>query len=261
MIPLAMLVALLQGCATSLEIRKSAAAEGSAAASEGLALRFQSSSIAREGNDAPLSPGDLQPGDIILTSAPTLWSVGIRLMTWAPVSHAALYVGDGRVVEAVRSGVRVRRVEELLEEQSLALVLRYPELSPEQTLNISDYALQQAGAQYNSVGVALNAPFSVARRACELPLVPSAVRDACIRSIGALNYFAASEGQLFCSQLVMQAYRHARVRITGADPRLISPADILHMREGDVPSVRVRKQLRYVGHLKYPAETIAALQQ
>jgi hypothetical protein len=50
---------------------------------------------------------------------------------------------------------------------------------------------------------------------------------------------------------VLQSFRQAGVPITDADPRLISPADILHMREGDVPSVRVRRPLHFVGHLKY----------
>ena len=39
----------------------------------------------------------------------------------------------------------------------------------------------------------------------------------------------------------------------------VSPADLLHMREGDVPSVAVSRPLRYVGHLKYnPPPTITA---
>ena len=74
-----------------------------------------------------------------------------------------------------------------------------------------------------------------------------------------LSYAAATESQVFCSQLVMQAYQHAGVHVTDADARLITPADILHMREGDVPSVRVRKQLRYVGYLRYEPTTLAAL--
>ena len=72
---------------------------------------------------------------------------------------------------------------------------------------------------------------------------------------------AASESRLFCSQLVLQAYRHAEVPMTDADPRLISPADILHMREGDVSSVRIHRELRYAGHLKYPSAMIVALQR
>jgi len=50
--------------------------------------------------------------------------------------------------------------------------------------------------------------------------------------------------------------------VTHADPRLISPADILHMREGDVPSVNIARPLRYVGHLKSPrpATTLVSLE-
>ncbi len=36
-----------------------------------------------------------------------------------------------------------------------------------------------------------------------------------------------------------------------ADPRWVSPADPLHMREGDVAAIAAARPLRYVGHLKY----------
>ena len=86
------------------------------------------------------------------------------------------------------------------------------------------------------------------------------MRDACLRSVGVLSYVAATESQLFCSQLVMQAYQHAGAPITNADARLISPADILHMREGDVSSVSIARPLRYVGQLQSarPIATLAA---
>lgn len=257
-ISLMSLIALLQACATQFETRAAAGLDDPGTASVHEALLFQSSSIAPKSGDALLPPEGLQPGDIILTSGPSLVSASIQLMTLAPVSHAAIYVRDGKVVEAVGSGVRVRLLDELVAEETVALVLRYPELSAEQARNISDYALKKAGTGFNFLGVTLHMPFSVKRRVCELPLVPSAVRDACLRSIGVIHYLAVSESQLFCSQLVLQAYRNAGVPITDADPRLISPADILHMREGDVPSVRIHKQLRYVGHLKYQPVAVAA---
>ena len=252
-IALAMLMTLLQGCATHFEL------QGSDAGSAGPRLRFQTSSVAPQGDEAAVAQDVLEPGDIILTSAPTLRSVGIRLFTLSSVSHAALYVGDGRIVEALGSGVHERPLDELLLEENVALVLRYPGLTRDQQLEIMDYALQKTGAGFSFVGATLHVPFSVARRVCELPLVPAVVRDACLRAFGVLNYVAATESQLFCSQLVMQAYQRAGVQITDADARLISPADILHMREGDVPSVKVHKQLRYVGYLRYEPTTLAAL--
>lgn len=237
----ALLVA--QGCATQLDG----------------ALRFQHSSIEPEAGEAFVPPADLRPGDIILTSQPTLRSAGIQLMTFAPVSHAAVYVGNGQVVEAVGSGVRVRTLEELMEEEGVALALRHPELSAEQAQVVRSAALEKVGRRFNYVGVALHLPFSINRRLCELPLVPTVVRDACVRGVGAIHHLVTSSRALFCSQLVLQSYRQAGVPITDADPRLISPADILHMREGDVPSVRVNRPLQFVGHLKYElAEAIAA---
>lgn len=252
-IAIALLTVLLQACATRLELPRADSESASPA------LRFQTSSVVPQAEEEALTLDRLQPGDIILTSASTLRSAGIRLMTWSSVSHAALYIGDGRIVEALGSGVHVRPLEELLLEESIAVVLRYPGLRPEQQVQIIDYAVDKAGARFSFVGVTFQVPFSVTRRVCELPLLPEAVRDACVRSVGVLNYLAASETQLFCSQLVMQAYQRAGVQVTDADPRLITPADILHMREGDVSSVSVRQPLRSVGHLKYdpPSITIA----
>jgi len=258
---LVLLIAFLQGCATQFVPRSESASGDAETASAAPVLRFQHSSIAPADDDALVAPDALQPGDILLSTMSNFRSVAIRLMTFAPVSHAAVYIGSDQVVEAVGSGVRVRSIAEVLEEETVILVLRYPDLSAQQARNIKDYALRKSGTGFSYLGVTLQAPFSIIRRLCELPLVPSALRDACIRGVGVINQVAARESQLFCSQLVLQAYRHADVPMTYADPRLISPADILHMREGDVPSVRIHRRLRYAGHLKYPPPMMVALQR
>lgn len=257
-IGLVSLIALLQGCATQLHTRAASGSDDPETASSQQVLRFQHSSIEPGSTDVPLGPDDLRPGDILLTSVPTLRSAAIQLMTLAPVSHVAVYIGDGEVVEAVMPRVRVRRLDELLAEESVALAFRHPDLDSEQAQKIRAYALQQVGSGFNYLGISLHVPFGLIRKVCELPLVPSAVRDACIRTVGSVFHVATSKEQLFCSQLVLQAYRHAGIPITSADPRLITPADILHMREGDVSSVAIHKPLRQVGHLKYqPPVTVA----
>jgi hypothetical protein len=261
LIPLVALVALLQGCATQLALHPETEPRNPETPSAVRVLQFQRNSIVPADPDALLAPHALQPGDILLSSMPGLAAVGIKMMTFAPISHAAVYVGDRQVVEAVRSGVRVRSIDEVLAEETVVLVFRYPDLDAEQARRIGDYALEKSGAGFNFAGVTLNIPLSITRRVCELPLVPSAVRDACIRSMGLIHQLAASENQMFCSQLVLQAYRHAGVPITDADSRLISPADILHMREGDVSSVRPHKLLRYVGHMKYERPITVAFQR
>jgi hypothetical protein len=125
---------------------------------------------------------------------------------------------------------------------------------------IVDYARGRLGSGFNYRGVTLQMPVALGRRACELPLVPGAVRDACIRGLGALNPLVASEKRLFCSQLVLEAYRHADVPLADADSSILSPADILHLREGDVPSFRIGKPLHDVGHLKNVRTPLPAVQ-
>ena len=247
-------LALLQGCATQFAPPSGDGQDISPLPT----LQFQRSSIRPQNDDEPVPPADLRPGDIILTSTPTLTSAGIRLMTFAPVSHAAVYIGNGRVVEAVGSGVRVRTLGKLLEEESVALALRHPDLTAQQAQDVRAVALEKVGRHFNYVGVAVHLPFSINRRLCELPLMPSAVRDLCIRGVGGVHHLVTSKRALFCSQLVLQSYRQAGVPITDADPRLISPADILHMREGDVPSVKINRPLHFLGHLKY--QQVASLE-
>jgi hypothetical protein len=49
----------------------------------------------------------------------------------------------------------------------------------------------------------------------------------------------------------------AGLPLTDSDPRLINPGDLLHMREGDVPSIKIHQALQYVGHLKSPPLAVA----
>ena len=121
--------------------------------------------------------------------------------------------------------------------------------------HIESFVQQHVGQKYNFVGVMLQAPFSLERRLCELPMVPSPVRDFCVQGVAAVQLGIGRNDQFFCSQFVLEAYRRAGLPLTTADPRLISPGDLLHMREGEVPSVRIHQALQYVGHLKFqPAE-------
>jgi len=121
-----LLIALLQGCATQLAPRPGFAPQDADAAPEAVELRFQHSFIAPTGDAAVMAPEELQPGDILLTSMSSLRSAAIRLMTFAPVSHVAVYIGDRQVVEAVGSGVRVRGIDELLGEETVVLAFPPP---------------------------------------------------------------------------------------------------------------------------------------
>lgn len=235
---------LAAGCATRVE----GAAPGTAAPLPGLS--FQNPAL-DPGNGGQLIGADqLRSGDIVLSATDGITSAGIRLLTLAPVSHAAIYIGPEGVAEAVGHGIVVRPMQTLLAEEAVVVAFRHPSLDAAQAERVRAFALGRVGEPYNHLGVMLLAPFSLERRVCELPLIPDGVRDFCIRGIASVQLGAGSNDRFFCSQFVLEAYARAGLPITDADARLVSPADILHMREGDVPSVAIRQPLRYVGHLK-----------
>lgn len=224
-----------------------------------LPLSFQRPALSPRDGGVLVDESALQPGDILLSAADGLTSVGIRAFTLSTVSHAALYIGNGEVAEAVGAGVHVRSVPAVLEEESVVVALRHPRIDAEIGDRIRSFATSKVGLHYNHFGIVMQAPFSVERRLCEVPGVPDAMRDACIRGIATVQLGQGSEDRFFCSQFVLEAYREAGLPITEANPYWLSPSDILHMREGDVPSVRIEQPLMYVGHLKFPVGGISGL--
>ena len=241
---LAALLLLLSGCASRIDLPSE---------DSGMRLRIQNSGIA-PGNGGELIPIDaLQAGDVLLTSIATVNSFGIRLGSFSPVSHAVLYLGEGQIAEAVGTGVRVRGIDEVVAEEQMVVAFRIPGVDAPHIERLRAWSLSQVGARYNTVGVLLQAPFVLNRRLCELPMIPGPVSHFCVSGMARVQLGASRNDQFFCSQFVLEAYRQAGLPITQADPRWVSPADLLHMREGDVPSIAAIRPLRYVGHLKYNA--------
>ncbi len=196
----------------------------------------------------------LRTGDIILSAANGINSAGIRAITLSPVSHAALYVGNGLVIEAVGEGVRQRSIQEFVAEEATIAAFRHPKLDGIQAALMQKFAEKHVGTKYNTAGIVLQAPFTLERKLCELPIMPALVRDACIRGVAAIQLGPVPNDQFFCSQFIIEAYKAAGLPLTDADPRLVTPADLLHMRQGDVPSIKIYQALQYVGHLKAPPQ-------
>jgi cell wall-associated NlpC family hydrolase len=238
--------AALAGCATGM-----ADLSADAGTPAGKAFAFQRKSLTPIDGGRFATPADLQPGDILLSADPGLASAGIRLLTTSPVSHASIYVGDGEVAEALRGGVRLRSMERVLQEETVIAAFRHPALDEERARRMVGFAREQVGKPYDYLGVMLHAPFALQRRVCELPGMPTLLREACLSTLATLQLIHGGDDRFFCSQFVLESYRAAGLPITRARPHWVSPEDIMHMRAGDVPSLRVEQPLLYVGHLKF----------
>ncbi|ARU06364.1 hypothetical protein CCO03_18370 [Comamonas serinivorans] len=243
--PLVASLLMLSGCATQWQ-----------GGEQGLPrLVVQNKALTPDNGGREARVEDLQAGDILLSAGSGLNAVSIRVSTLSPVSHAALYLGEGRVIDAVGSGVREVPLDVFVDEASAVVAFRHPGMRPDHLPALTAFAQDQVGQPYNLTGIVLQAPFTLERRLCELPVLPGPVRDFCLRGIALIQLGVGPSDRFFCSQLVLEAYRRAGLPLTDADPRLATPVDLLHMREGDVPSVRTHQALRYVGHLKLPDET------
>ena len=193
---------------------------------------------------------DLQAGDILFSSAASVQSLGIRLFSNAAVSHVFLYLGDGEIAEAVGAGVRIRRLDEALKESNLTAAFRRPDLTEENIAAMRDFARQQNGRRYNFLGIVKQVPYSLARNACELPVIPRRIRRFCLNTMAAVMIPSFGNQRFFCSQFVIEAFNRAGKPLTSKSPEWLDPADILHMREGDVATFTPKARLNYVGHLQ-----------
>lgn len=244
---LALAALLIVGCAT--QVRDSEVISPDVAG--GKVLTFQRKSLTPIDGGRLVRPEELLAGDILLSADPGLASAGIRLLTTSPVSHAAIYVGNGEVAEALRGGVRLRSIDRVLKEETVVAAFRHPLLDETHAQRMSEFAREQVGKPYDFVGVVMHAPFALQRRVCELPGVPTLLREACLSTLATLQLIHGGDDRFFCSQFVLESYRVVGLPITRARPHWVSPEDIMHMRAGDVSSLPVDQPLLYVGHLKF----------
>ncbi len=242
---------LLSACATQVTRVDNLNHEDETIATPSLKLKMQRLALAPKSGAQAIEKETLEIGDIVLTADDgSLISFAIRLASISPVSHAAIYVGDNIFVEAVAKGVHKATIEDLIEEQTVIAVYRHPELTDEQRERLKSIALDGVGHSYHFVGVALQAPFMVTRRACEIPLMPNLTRQACYGTLAAVQMPFPGGDKSFCSQYVLNVFQEAGVPLTDARAHWVSPRDLMHMRENDVPGFDPHLQLRYVGHLK-----------
>lgn len=184
----------------------------------------------------------LERGDIIVSTTSEDVSSIIRWATESEISHAVLYVGEGMVVESVKSGVRLVTLEKALEDDSLAVAFRHQALTEQEAQIICDYAGQQLGKKYDWWGITRMGDFVLNKRTfCNL--LTGAAYNRCVNWHGLVN-LGKKDSSFYCSELVIAAYQHAGVMLTDHAPHWSTPQDIVELN--------LKDKLGYVGHLKTP---------
>ena len=235
----------LTGCATEWRHQAATTTEKGA-----WRLHSQRSSTVPVQGMVPIEAADLRAGDILFSAEKGFNSVGIRLFNQASVSHAFVYLGDGQIAEVVGSGVHIQPLDQATAHSTVLAAYRHPQLTPEAVDKIRQFAHSLDGSRYNFSGIAKQAPYSLTRKACELPVIPRAVRHLCVNSLALVQVTPFSSQRYFCSQFVIEAFNRAGTPLTETKPEWVSPGDILHLREDDVAAVTPMTRLVYVGHLR-----------
>ena len=87
----------------------------------------------------------LKTGDILLSAGPGILSAAIRAFPLAPASHAAIYIGNEEVVEAVGSGVRRQTADEVLDDITVVAAFRHPRIEAGHAEAIREFWLDEVG--------------------------------------------------------------------------------------------------------------------
>jgi uncharacterized protein YycO len=208
----------------------------------------------------PLDPGTgghsigsdlLIPADLIVSTTGNYISKAIREFTGAEVSHSSLYLGSNDIIEAVREGVVVRSVSDIVRDYPLIVVFRHSGLSDEARGKIVSYAKSQRNKKYNVIGLVQEMPVQACRvhpkfllRGGLMPGMPyGGVTCVALSNVPMLNVLPRVKlDQFFCSQLIFAAYQHAGVPLSDTDPTESTP--------GEIPTLALIKKLDYVGHLR-----------
>jgi hypothetical protein len=242
-------IILLSGCSSQPNISQQAELQPSVSKTT---LHLQRISTLEDKDAVTITAGQLQPGDILLSSSTGVTSLGIRLFSMTGVSHASVYLGNGEVAEAVGNGVQIISLEDALTHSNSMVSLRKQKLTDLQAAKLRIFSQNNQGKKYNYKGIIIIAPYTLTRRVCDLPLFFGKGRSTCINTLATVQMGDAPETQttFFCSQFVIEAFNFAGSPVTASNALWISPADLLHMREGDISSFTPVQPLQYVGHLK-----------
>ncbi len=177
----------------------------------------------------------LQAADVIVSTGTGAVSGVIRAGTLSRYSHAALYIGNGEVIEAIGEGVVRQSLADALRDDVLAVAYRRVGLSSSQASQVVRFAARQVGKSYDYGGVVGSSARTAGGTVGRVIFIPLGV----IQGAAAVANMLSPDSSFFCSELVLRAFEDAGAPITFISATMSTPSDI--------PGSH---RMSYVGHLK-----------
>lgn len=183
-----------------------------------------------------LAPFALKTADIIVSTTAAADSRAIRVGTSSLFSHAMLYDGAGKVIEAIGEGVVRRPLATELSHATLAVALRRKGMTESLGRKVVLNAVQlMSSAKGYDVPGAIGAGLARMTTLCDVHVV------LCAGVIAAQAGLFSRPNRFYCSQLVTEAFRRAGVPIINRASSASIPQDIIQARSEGV--------LEYLGDL------------
>lgn len=170
-------------------------------------------------------------GDYFVTRSNGWLPMMIKLITRSPVSHAGIYVGDDRVIEARPSGAGYADVAQFLTEATTWSCGKFLPTAPDDAevrSRIVKFAVEVIGTRYGFLDILVIglAQTSMGRKVD--PTLAYSKQPWWVRRMSRLD-------RMICSQLVDECYNRAGVHLfdDGRLHQFVSPGDLLDIIEGD----------------------------
>lgn len=163
----------------------------------------------------------LQVADVILSTTSAAVSKVIKAGTGGSYSHTMLYVGDGKVVEAVANGVVHRSIKLATNGALYAHAFRLKDMTGDQAAKIAAYAIGKVGGSYAFGGVFGGSGVISILSAPTQPFLHFARWGS-----NKIKQGVGSHRTYFCSELVEDAYESQGLTVSRYYPSMTNPSDI-----------------------------------
>jgi cell wall-associated NlpC family hydrolase len=184
----------------------------------------------------------LEVGDLILstTNDPVLSAIGSA--TGSEVSHASMYIGNGKVIHAKAAGMEELNIHQLMDSCTLCVAYHHRDMNQTKASKILQFLRTAADNHiaFDGWGLIQAAPSQLLASYCDSLM--GTARQTCLNSARSILPGTDNNDQFFCSELIFSALKEAGLTISTIQPSFSSTQEAVRLFYDGT--------LHYVGHLK-----------